>query len=229
MEFECVQHDFLPTIINLTPHDVHVSEVEHSICTIKEQIWADIHSMPFRQLPKLMILELICRAVILLNQFPALNGVLKTLSPKTIMTGRPNLNYNSLKVNFGSYVLIFKDNDPTNTTKSRSTGAIVLKPTGNTKGNYHFMSLTTGCHLSCRQWTVLPMPDLVIADVEACTESEKQPLIEGGCPKFEWHPNIPISDDVATGLDILAIAANEHANAHLDPGSASDNLMMMHC
>jgi len=27
MEFECIQHDFLPTILNLTPHDMPVDEV----------------------------------------------------------------------------------------------------------------------------------------------------------------------------------------------------------
>jgi len=48
MEFECVQHDFLPTVINLTPRDVHVGEVERSIHTIKERIRADVHSMPFK-------------------------------------------------------------------------------------------------------------------------------------------------------------------------------------
>jgi len=60
MEFECVQHNYLPTVVNLTPHDVHIGKVECSICTIKECIWADVHSMPFKQLPKLMIVELVC-------------------------------------------------------------------------------------------------------------------------------------------------------------------------
>jgi len=131
MEFECVQHDFLPTTVNLTPRDAHVGEIERSIRTIKERIRADIHSLPFRRLPKIMIVELVRRAIILLNQFPALDGVSKTLSPKCIMTGKPNLDYNSLKIEFGSYALVFEDNSPTNTTKSRSTGAIALNRTGN--------------------------------------------------------------------------------------------------
>ncbi len=100
--------------------------------------------MPFKQLPKLMIMELVCRAVMLLNFFPAPDGVSKTLSPKTIMTGKPNLNFNHCRIEFGSYALVFEDNSLTNTTKSRATGAIVLNPTGNSKGDYHFMSLTTG-------------------------------------------------------------------------------------
>jgi len=82
MEFECIQHNFLPTTINLTLHNVHVSEVEHSIWTIKEQIRADIHGLPFMRLPQLMIVELIRQAVILFNSFPTADGISKALSPK---------------------------------------------------------------------------------------------------------------------------------------------------
>jgi len=142
-----MQHNFLPTTVSLTPHDVHVGEIEHSICTIKEQILADIHGMPFKQLPKIMIVKLMYQAIILLNQFPALDGISKTLSPKCIMTRKPNLDYNSLKIEFGSYALVFEDNYPTNTTKSCSMGTTALNPTGNIEGDYHFMSLTTGKHL----------------------------------------------------------------------------------
>ncbi len=69
MEFECIQHDFLPITLNLTPRDAHVGEVERSIWTIKERVRADIHAMPFKRLPKLMIMELVHRAVMLLNFF----------------------------------------------------------------------------------------------------------------------------------------------------------------
>jgi len=114
-----------------------------------------------------MITELIRRAVMLLNVFPALDGVSKTLSPRSIMTGKPNLDYNNCKIKFGSYALVFKDNDPTSMTKLHSTRAIALNPTGNTEGDYHFMSLTTGHRLAWRQWTAVPMPDAMIAAVEA--------------------------------------------------------------
>jgi len=38
MEFECVQHNFLLTILNLTPCNAHIGEAECSIWTIKEQV-----------------------------------------------------------------------------------------------------------------------------------------------------------------------------------------------
>ena len=207
IQFECLKNELLPIRLNLTAQDDHVGEVERSIRTIKERVRADVHSMPFQRLPRLMIIELVRRSVLVLNQFPALDGVSTTLSPLTLMTGVPLPDYNSLKLEFGSYVQVFELNDPTNTTKARTTGAITLNPTGNAQGSYHFMSLITGCRLSRMQWTVLPMPDTVISAVERMAEAENQPLIAGGCPLFEWKPHHPIPD------------APEPANGGPNPGA----------
>ncbi len=84
----------------------------------------------------------------LLNIFPTPHGVPKTLSSKNIMTGKPNLDYNNVKVEFRPYVQVFEDNNLTNTIKHCSTGAIALNPTGNTERYYHFMSLSTGWWLA---------------------------------------------------------------------------------
>jgi len=110
------------------------------------------------------------------------------------MTGRANPDYNDLKLEFGSYVQVFEDNDPSTTTTSRKTGAIVMNPTGNAQGDYHFMSLTTGKRLSRHQWTEIPMTNAVISAVESMAEKEGQPLIKGGVPLFEWRPNVPVED-----------------------------------
>lgn len=101
-----------------------------------------------------------------LNQIPATNGVSRLMSPTTIMTGRPSPDYNALSTEFGAYAQVIEDNNPSNTNKTRSTGAIALNPTGNTQGGYYFMSLVTGKRLSQTQWEDLPMPGGVIARVE---------------------------------------------------------------
>jgi len=90
------------------------------------------------------IIKLVRQAVKLLNKFPAPDRILAMLSPFNILTGTPIVNYLHLKIEFGSYVLVFEDNNSSNTTKSCSTGAIALNPTGNSEGDYFFMSLTTG-------------------------------------------------------------------------------------
>jgi len=68
-----------------------------------------------------MIQELVYHAARGLNQFPTKNGVSDTLSPLTIMTGRANPDYNDLKLEFGSYVQDFEENDPSKTKKQEET------------------------------------------------------------------------------------------------------------
>jgi hypothetical protein len=174
MEFECIRNDVLPSRLNVTAAN------KRSIRTMKERARTTIHGLPFKRLPKLMIQAVVYHAAKGLNQFPAKNGISDTLSPLTIMTGRANPDYNDLKLDFGSYLQVFEDNTPTNTTTSRNTGAIVLSPTGNAHGDYFFMSLVTGKRLSRHQWTEIPMTNAVISAVEAMAEKEGQPLIKGG-------------------------------------------------
>jgi len=135
MEFECIQNDVLPSRVNVTAGADHVGEVKQSIRTMKERARTTIHGLPFKRLPKVTIQALDYHATKGLNQFPAKNSISDTLSPLTIMTGRANPNCNDLKLEFGSYVQVFKDNTPSNTSSSRNTGAIVLNPTGNAQGN----------------------------------------------------------------------------------------------
>ena len=135
MEFECIRSD-VPSRLNVTAAADHVDKVERYIWTMKERTRTTIHGLSFKHLPKLMIQALVCHPAKGLNQFPAKNGISDTLSPLTIMTGRANPDYNDLKLEFGSYVQVFEDNTPSNTTPSRNTGAIVLNPTGNAQGDW---------------------------------------------------------------------------------------------
>jgi hypothetical protein len=48
------------------------------------------------------------------------NGVSDTLSPLTIMTGRPTPEYNDIKIEYGAYAQVFVDNNPTNTPRART-------------------------------------------------------------------------------------------------------------
>jgi len=117
------------------------------------------------------------------------------------MMGKAYLGFNTLKTNFGSYVLVYL----TNTTRSRSTGAIVLNPMGNT-GKHHFMCLTMGQRLAYHhQWMVLPMPNAMIAAVEASAETQRQ--IEGRCSRFKL-PNMPMNLAMFKCTNVVGIIDN---------------------
>jgi Reverse transcriptase (RNA-dependent DNA polymerase)/Zinc knuckle len=194
-EFACLTNDLLPTPINICDADDHVHEVERSIRTIKERTRCLVQGLPFRRIPKLMMRAAVENANKVMNLFPAHSGVSDTMSPLTIMTGKPSPDYNDMKIEFGAYAQVYENNDPTNTMKTRTTGAIALTPTGNAQGGYNFMSLITGRKLSRQQWDALPMPDGVVAAVEAMAANEQQPIVGHGAPFFEWAPGVPIEDE----------------------------------
>ena len=139
-----------------------------------------------------MCKQLVEKSVKNLNQFTSRDGIADNMSTLTMMTGRPFPEYSEFSLEFGSYVQVFKDNDPTNTMKLRTTPAIALNPTNNLQGGYDFMSLVTGCKLERQQWDVIPMPRHVIQAVESMAEREEQPLLQNGEMIFEWGPNRPI-------------------------------------
>ncbi len=172
-EFACMEHNLLPTAINIADADDHVPGVARSIQMLKERSRCLVQGLPFKRIPKAMMRAAIENPNNVLNQFPAENGVSSTMSPLTIMTGKPSPDYNNLKIEFGAYAQVYKSNNPTNTMRARTTGAIALTPTGNAQGGYNFLSLTTGWKLARQQWEGLPMPDGVIATVEEMARNEQ--------------------------------------------------------
>ncbi|KAI2491008.1 Reverse transcriptase (RNA-dependent DNA polymerase) [Fragilaria crotonensis] len=142
-----------------------------------------------------------------LNQFPHATGISATMSlsiivtgtvtmsPSIIVTGTATPDYNAMRVELGTYyVQVFEDNDPSNTPRSRSLGAIALCPTGSAQGDYYVMSLATGSRISRHNWTVLPVPDTAIARVEVLALHEGRPLIQDRGLVIEWRPDHPIDD-----------------------------------
>jgi len=49
-----------------------------------------------------------------------------------------------MTLDFTTYIHVFEDNNPSNTTNARPTGAMVLNSSNNAQGGYYFMSLVTG-------------------------------------------------------------------------------------
>ncbi|KAI2506455.1 Reverse transcriptase (RNA-dependent DNA polymerase) [Fragilaria crotonensis] len=193
-EFDCIRDDVRPIAMNIVTTDSHVGEIERSIRTIKERLRCCVHGLPFRRLPKIMITHMVDDSVRCLNQFPHATGISATMSPSTIVTGTATPDYNAMRVELGTYVQVFEDNDPSNTPRSRSLGAIALCPTGNAQGDYYFMSLATGSRISRHNWTVLPVPDTAIARVKALAMHEGRPLIQDRGLVIEWRPDHPIDD-----------------------------------
>jgi hypothetical protein len=150
----------------------------------------------YKRLSKLLVKEIVRFSVTCLNQLPAEDGVSDTLSPNAILTGKADPDYNNMRVEFGSYVQIYEPATfATNTLRSRTTGAIALTATGNTQGDYYFLSLITGRRVSRHQWTQVPVTEAAIERVEQLATKETQSWVQTTGLLVEWRPENPFEDD----------------------------------
>ncbi len=102
----------------------------------------------------------------MLNYFPVKGGVSDHYSPKTIMSGQ-TLNYKQCSLPVGTYCQVHEEDGQRNSLMARTLGAISAGPSSNQQGGHLFISLNTGCVLSRRSWTVVPMPQSVIDKVHS--------------------------------------------------------------
>ena len=179
-EFEAARSHLgrLGILLNAATRDAHVPEIERYNRTVKDRVRSAFHMLPFKRMPRIMIIELVKAMFFWLNAVPANDGVSDTISPRTLLTGQ-KIDYNRhCRLGFGTYIQTHEEHD--NSMAPRTTGAIALRPTGNAEGGYYFMSLTTGRKLSRDRWTEMPMPNEVITQVESLAGDD------GGVDSFNF-------------------------------------------
>jgi hypothetical protein len=218
-EFKCLEHDIQPCTINSAAPGEHVPEIERSIRTTKESTRTLQHDLPFKKQPKMMTEANVYCSTKNLNAFPASDGISKTLSPSTLITGKPPTSFNDLlKIKYGDYAQVFKETK--NDMSERTTGAIALYPTGNVQSSWYFMSLATGKRFTGYQWTVLPITNDVITRVHDLADAQNQERIEdGGNLTFRWRPEQPamsfdniLEEDVDT-VNADYVPQDDHSSA----------------
>ena len=69
-EFESLRNLIPILAINTTAAKEYVPDVERQICLIKERGRGIVNTLPFRKLPRIVIIELIYHVVLWLNGFP---------------------------------------------------------------------------------------------------------------------------------------------------------------
>jgi len=115
--------------------------------------------------------EIVYAQIFWLNSFPSDNGLSRTQSPRVLVTGT-GVDYNlHCRLECGSYVQMHEEHG--NNMAPRTIGALALRPTGNVQGGFHFYNLATGCIISRRHWTSLPMPVEIINVVHEWAEKDK--------------------------------------------------------
>ena len=85
-----------------------------------------------------MVRSLIEGTIEVLNAFPSKTSISETISPATIVEGKPKLDLSKPKIYFGSYALVYTNTS--NDIKTRDVPGIALR-SSNSAGGHYFMSL----------------------------------------------------------------------------------------
>ena len=97
--------------LNTVANDKHVPEVEQYIQTLKEHTCAIYNTLPFKQMPSCIIIEMVYVANLSLNMFPPPNRISQTMSPWTILTGHHIEYATHCQLEFGEYVQTHEEHD----------------------------------------------------------------------------------------------------------------------
>jgi hypothetical protein len=96
MEFEKLRTMMPHVAFNTTAAREHIGEVERKIRVIKERARGTFNTLPYKKLPKLMVIELLHFCVMWMTLFPVKSGISKKWSPRELVSSHDTswmLNY----------------------------------------------------------------------------------------------------------------------------------------
>ncbi len=193
----------------------HCGLIERNIQFLKEKIRSLRHSLPFEQVPGIMVVCMVLHIVKFVNGFPR-QGRVKQYSPGEIMNDH-HLHANDLQLAFGIYCQVAENVEPRNSLTPRMRAAISLGNSGNLSGGQLFLALDSGQTIVRHQLVVLPVPPAVIDRVNLLGINESsiltftnrhgqdigdfaqdfEPHADEDDDSFVAHPN-----DKLTGVDV---------------------------
>ena len=166
----------LPSVpdLDLASKEEHVGDIERNIRYLKEKFRQLRHTLPFKQIPGVIIVRMVQVCTMTLNMFPQKGGS-RHYSPNMIVTNK-GVSMDQLRIRFGSYVQVWEPSTQTNSLKMRRRAAIALGPLQTSTTSYLFMALDTGKVINRAQFTEIPMTAGVIARVNELGSGEPELL-----------------------------------------------------
>jgi hypothetical protein len=111
---------------------------------IKERARGTINTLPYKKLPKLMVIELLHFCVMWMNSFQIRSGISDKWGPHGLVSRHKLDAKVHCMAPFRSYCEVHVNPEITNAMDPRTKWAIYLGPTGNLQGRYEFLSLVIG-------------------------------------------------------------------------------------
>jgi hypothetical protein len=158
--------------INFTNALDHVPEAERNNRTIKEQVRAAYHRLPYKAVLLQLIRYLVQTQASQLNLFPAKGGISPFYSPRTIL-GLPTLDYaKHCMAPFGAYVQANHETNQTNSNTSQMLDAIYLRPMNSMQGGHELYDLNSGRVITRARVTQIPVTDVVMKAIKRIAEDQ---------------------------------------------------------
>jgi hypothetical protein len=120
----------------------HCGLIERNIRFVKDKVRSVRPSLPFKQVPAIIVIQMVLHTVKFINDFPQRRGV-NYYSPVQIMTSW-GLHDDDLLLKFGTDCQVPKHVEPRNILAERTRGEISIVNSGNLTGGQAFMALDTG-------------------------------------------------------------------------------------
>ncbi len=86
MEFEKLRTMMPYMALNTTAAREHTGEIEQKIRVIKERARGTFNTLPYKKLPKLIVIELLHFCIMWMNSFPMKSGKSKKWSPRELVS-----------------------------------------------------------------------------------------------------------------------------------------------
>jgi hypothetical protein len=168
MEFEKLRTMMPHVALHTTAAREYVGEVEQKISVIKERARGTLNTLPYKKLPKLMVIELLHFCVMWLNLFPVKSGISKKWSPWELVSQHKLDAKLHCRAPFRSYCEVHVDPEIMNRLEPRTKWVICMGPTGNLHKSYKFLSLTTGKKVVQRKFTEMPVTEAGLSGRDGC-------------------------------------------------------------
>jgi len=203
----------------------HVPRLEVKLRVIKERLRGIINTLAYT-LPKSLLPWAAYYVVIRLNCMPVHTRMDPTPA-RQILLGRKvdaGLDY---ALSFGQYVQVHEEDVVTNTMKSRTEGALALKPDDNAVGSWSFWKLKTWKLVHRAHWTVIPIPEEVIEFINAKAAAEKEQvdkMVPMRMGRKVVEDRDRVEDDTIPGVPMPArVVPEDHVQPELEVETANDN------
>ena len=159
----------------------HVPRVERRIRVIKERVRATMHSLPYT-LSTLGVIMCVLYCVSRLNYEPS--GIRQSgISSREAFLGRKIDGKRDIRCAYGDYAQCTVPMT-NNSMVARTDDCVVMMPTGNRTGSVKVLSLSTGRIVNRDQLRVLPMPESLIAQLNALAKQDGRLSVKKGGHRY---------------------------------------------